>query len=88
MSTIQFVTFNENVETLNTRCMVFWKPDAICTCWSYTAKYTNSSRFYRVGGGGVFPKSLRVPQNVDVENGKMIDEGELINPNKYKVTFD
>jgi len=85
MRVATFITFNENVETLNNRCILFWKEDAICTCWSYTAKYKNSSRFYRVGGGGDFPKSLRVPSNVDVQNGKMVDEGELIDSNKYRI---
>ena len=88
MAAINFITFNENIETLNQKCVVFWKPDAICTCWSYTSKYKNSSRFYRVGGGGKFPRSLRVPSNVDVESGKMVDEGELINSEKYKIMID
>ena len=53
------------------------------TCWTYTARYKNSKRLYRVGGPEAFPKKLRVPSNVDISLGQMIDEGELIDPGKY-----
>ena len=55
------------------------------TCWTYTAKYKNSKRLYRVGGPDFYPKKLRVPSNVDTSTGRMIDEGELIDPSKYVI---
>jgi len=85
MALASFITLNEPVATLNQRCVVFWKLDALCTCWSYTAKYKNSNRFFRINGGGTFPKSFRVPGNVDQGTGCMIDEGEFIVPNSYKI---
>ena len=85
MAQASFITLNEDVATLNERCVVFYKLDALCTCWSYTAKYKNSSRFYRVNGGGTYPKSLRVPGNVDTRTGCMVDEGELIDPTNYNI---
>jgi len=56
------------------------------TCWTYTARYKNSKRLYRVGGPDVYPSKLRVPSNVDISSGQMIDEGELIDPSKYIIT--
>ena len=55
------------------------------TCWSYTAKYKNSQRLFRLNGPDEFPKTLRVPKNVDISTGIMIDEGELIDPSKYNI---
>ena len=80
-----YLTLNDTESTLNTKCDIFFKLDELCTCWSYTAKYKNSSRFYRVNGPGEYPKSLRVPDNVDVSTGRMIDEGELIQDNDYNI---
>lgn len=55
------------------------------TCWTYTAKYKGSSRLYRDNGPGLFPKTLKVPGNVDISTGTMIDEGIKIDPSKYTV---
>lgn len=55
------------------------------TCWSFTARYENSNKLFRVNGPDVFPKNLRVPKNVNISTGKMIDEGKLIDPSKYKI---
>jgi len=54
-------------------------------CWNYTAQYKNSSKLYKASGCGSFPKSLRVPNNIDTNTGKMIDDGLLIDPRKYEV---
>ena len=54
-------------------------------CWNYTAKYKNSSKLYKASGCGSFPKNIRVPGNVDIRTGKMIDDGLLIDPRKYEV---
>jgi len=53
-------------------------------CWNYTAKYKGSNKLFKTSGPGAFPRKVRVPGNVDKSSGKMIDDGELINPNKYK----
>ena len=54
-------------------------------CWNYTAKYKNSSKLYKASGCGSFPKSLKVPNNVNTNTGKMVDDGDLIDPRKYTV---
>ena len=55
----------------------------IPTCWTYTARYKNSKRLFRIGGPDKYPKFLRLPSNIDISTGRMIDEGELIDPDKY-----
>ena len=54
-------------------------------CWNYTARYKNSSKLFKASGCGSFPKNLRVPSNVDTSTGKMVDDGILINPDKYSI---
>lgn len=54
-------------------------------CWNFTARYNNSSKLFKKSGPGSFPKRLRVPHNVDLSTSQMIDDGELIDPNKYDV---
>jgi len=63
----------------------FYPQDDIPVCWNYTAQYKNSSKLYKASGCGSFPKNIRVPGNVDKSSGKMIDDGMLINPNKYRI---
>ena len=55
-------------------------------CWNYTAQYKNSSKLYKASGCGSFPKSLKVPNNVNTNTGKMVDDGMLIDPDRYKAT--
>jgi len=54
-------------------------------CWNYTAKYKNSDRLFRTNGSGKFPSTLKVPSNVDINSGIMMDEGNLIDPSQYKI---
>jgi len=54
-------------------------------CWNYTARYKNSNKLFKASGCGAFPKSLRVPSNVDTSTGKMVDDGIFINPDKYTI---
>ena len=54
-------------------------------CWNYTAQYKNSSKLFKASGCGSFPKSLRVPNNIDTNTGKMIDDGDLIDPKRYSI---
>jgi hypothetical protein len=54
-------------------------------CWNYTAQYKNSNKLFKASGCGSFPKSLRVPNNVDTNTGKMVDDGDLIDPKRYLV---
>jgi hypothetical protein len=54
-------------------------------CWNYTAQYKNSSKLFKASGCGNFPKSLRVPNNVDTNTGKMVDDGDLIDPKRYSI---
>jgi hypothetical protein len=53
-------------------------------CWNYTARYKNSNKLFKTSGCGSFPRSLRVPGNVDISTGRMIDDGQLISPDEYK----
>jgi len=57
----------------------------IPVCWNYTARYKGSSKLFKVSGCGPFPKRLRVPNNVNTSTGRMIDDGQLINPSEYEV---
>jgi hypothetical protein len=59
--------------------------DQIPLCWNYTARYKNSNKLFKASGCGNFPKSLRVPENVDTSTGRMIDDGILINPDEYEI---
>ena len=54
-------------------------------CWNYRARYKNSQRMYKIGGGGKFPNQLVVPKSVDVSTGMMIDEGKVINGDQFKI---
>ncbi len=54
-------------------------------CWNYTAFYRNSKKMYKVSGPGTFPKYLKVPGNVDITRGMMVDNGKLIDPEDYRV---
>jgi len=54
-------------------------------CWNYVARYKSSNKLFRVSGCGPFPKRLRVPLNVNVSTGRMIDDGQLIYPNRYEI---
>jgi hypothetical protein len=54
-------------------------------CWNYRARYKDSNRMYAVRGAGKFPRELRVPSNVDISTGCMMDKGQLINPDQFKV---
>ena len=54
-------------------------------CWNYTAHYKNSNKLFKASGCGSFPKNLRVPSNVDVSTGRMVDDGIFINPDEYRV---
>jgi len=54
-------------------------------CWNYTARYKGSNKLFKASGCGPFPKTLQVPSNVDTSTGKMVDDGEFISPDKYKV---
>ena len=54
-------------------------------CWNYTAQYKNSSKLYKASGCGSFPRNLNIPSNVDKSSGKMIDDGDLIDPRRYEV---
>ena len=54
-------------------------------CWNYRARYKNSNRLYTTRGSGPFPRELKVPSNVDVSSGCMMDKGQLINPDQFKV---
>lgn len=55
------------------------------TCWSYTAKYRGSNRLFKMNGGGKYPSELQVPESVDISTGRMVDEGQLIDPNEFKI---
>jgi hypothetical protein len=57
-------------------------------CWEYKARYRYGKRIYRIGGPGPFPTSLRVPSNVDISTGIMIDEGFLIDSSRYQIVQD
>lgn len=62
-----------------------WSADQVPICWNYTAKYKNSAKMFKLSGPGQFPKQLRIPNNVDTATGKMIDDGALIDPDRYDV---
>lgn len=55
------------------------------TCWKYTARYMGSNRMFVANGGGKYPSELKVPGNVDISTGRMIDEGQLIDPNEFRI---
>jgi len=57
---------------------------AVPICWNYTARYKGSNRLFKVSGCGPFPRKLRVPSNIDLSTGKMIDDGQLIDSNEYE----
>lgn len=59
--------------------------DEPVTCWKYTAKYRGSNRSFVMNGGGKYPSTLQVPGNVDISTGRMIDEGQLIDPSQFNV---
>jgi len=59
--------------------------EAPVLCWNYTARYKNSNRLYRANGGGKYPSQLKVPGSVDASTGRMIDEGQLIDPSNYDI---
>ena len=61
----------------------YTEPEPIL-CWNYRARYKNSNRLYTTRGAGPFPRELRVPSNVDVSTGCMMDKGQLINPDQFK----
>jgi hypothetical protein len=54
-------------------------------CWNYRARYKDSNRMYAVRGAGKFPRDLRVPSNVDISSGCMMDKGQLINPDQFRI---
>jgi len=54
-------------------------------CWNYTAQYKNSNKLFKASGCGAFPKSLRIPSNIDTSTGRMVDDGILINPDEYRI---
>ncbi len=54
-------------------------------CWNYTARYKRSGRFYKISGPGAFPEKLYIPSNVDKSTGIMIDDGILIDTNRYRI---
>ncbi len=55
-------------------------------CWNYTAFYRNSMKTYKASGPGAFPRRLKVPGNVDITRGMMVDDGKLIDPDNYEVS--
>jgi len=55
-------------------------------CWNFTARFTNSAKLFKKSGPGAFPKRLKVPHNIDLSTGRMIDDGEVIDPDEYEVT--
>ena len=57
----------------------------IPVCWNYTAKFKGSKKLFKTSGGGVFPKNLRIPGNIDKSTGRMIDDGVEIDPSEYGV---
>jgi len=59
--------------------------DQIPLCWNYTARYKNSNKLFKASGCGRFPRTLRVPGNVDTGTGKMVDDGIEIDPDNYSV---
>jgi hypothetical protein len=54
-------------------------------CWNFTAKYRNSSKLYKVSGPGSFPRRLRIPGNVDISTGRLIDDGTEIGPDRFDI---
>ena len=48
-------------------------------------KYKNSTKNFTANGPGSYPKELKVPNNIDLSTARMTDEGELIDPNDYKL---
>lgn len=59
--------------------------DQVPVCWNYTARYKNSNRLFKASGRGSFPRKLNIPGNIDPSTGRMIDDGQLINPDEYNV---
>lgn len=55
------------------------------SCWSYKAKYKNSDRIFSIGGPDKYPSCLRVPKNVDISTGRMLDEDNLIDNSSYTI---
>jgi hypothetical protein len=53
-------------------------------CWNYTARYKGSNKLFKISGCGNYPKSLRVPSNIDKSTGRMIDDGVEIDPTEYE----
>jgi hypothetical protein len=54
-------------------------------CWNYTARYKNSNKIFKASGCGNYPKSLRVPSNIDKSTGRMIDDGIEIDSKEYEI---
>jgi hypothetical protein len=54
-------------------------------CWNYTARYRGSNKIFKSSGCGNYPKSLKVPSNIDKSTGRMIDDGVEIDPSEYEV---
>jgi len=54
-------------------------------CWNYTAQYKGSTKMFKMSGPGDFPKRISIPGNIDTSTGKMIDDGQEIDPSNYEV---
>lgn len=55
------------------------------TCWSFTALYKGTKRFFKLNGPGNCPEFLEVPRNVDLNTGVMIEHGKKIDFSKFKI---
>jgi hypothetical protein len=59
--------------------------DQVPMCWNYTARYRSSNKLFKASGCGNYPKSLRVPSNIDKSTGRMVDDGIEIDPSEYEI---
>jgi len=59
--------------------------DEVPVCWNYTAQYKGSTKMFKLSGPGDFPKRINIPGNIDTSTGKMIDDGQEIDPSNYEV---
>jgi hypothetical protein len=56
------------------------------TCWSFTAKYKNTSKMFKMNGSeNRHPREVKVPGNIDPSSICMMEHGKFIPPTEYKL---
>ncbi len=59
--------------------------DDVPFCWNFTARYSNSNKLFKASGPGSYPKNIQVPNNIDKNTSKLIDDGKEIDSDDYNI---